>query len=95
MPKLRQPPADIATRHLLATIAQRCEFLGITNAQLAKAAGITVDTMRARRRKPELFTYRELLGIAAKLGFTAPEVCNMLGVKYEPVVIAGEQYIVK
>lgn len=95
MPKLRQPPEDIAMRHFLAAIAQRCEFLGITNEQLAKAAGITVDTLRARRRKPQLFTYREMLGIITKLGFTAQDVCNMLGVKYEPVVIAGEQYILK
>ena len=95
MPKLRQPPQDLAKRHLLATIAQRREFLGLTLEQLAKAAGITKKTMMRRLRQPELFTYQELLGVTSKLGFTAQDVCNLLGVKYEPVVIAGEQYILK
>ena len=95
MPKLRQPPQDLAKRHLLATIAQRREFLGLTLDQLAKAAGISTKTMRCRMRQPELFTYQELLGVTSKLGFTAQDVCNLLGVKYEPVVIAGEQYILK
>ncbi len=95
MPKLRQPPQDLAKRHLLATIAQRREFLGLTLEQLAKAAGITKKTMMRRMRQPELFTYQELLGVTSKLGFTAQDVCNLLGVKYEPVVIAGEQYILK
>ena len=95
MPKLRQPPQDLAKRHLLATIAQRREFLGLTLEQLAKTAGITKKTMMRRLRQPELFTYQELLGVTSKLGFTAQDVCNLLGVKYEPVVIAGEQYILK
>lgn len=95
MPKLRQPPQDLAKRHLLATIAQRREFLGLTLEQLAKAAGITKKTMMRRMRQPELFTYQELLGVTSKLGFTAQDVCNLLGVKYEPVVIAGEQFILK
>lgn len=95
MPKLRQPPQDLAKRHLLATIAQRREFLGLTLDQLAKAAGITKKTMMRRMRQPELFTYQELLGVTSKLGFTAQDVCNLLGVKYEPVVIAGEQFILK
>jgi lambda repressor-like predicted transcriptional regulator len=95
MPKLKDSPEVTAEKHLVALIEGRSSFYGVTRRQLARAVGITESTLRSRLRNPREFKYQELLAVAKKLHFEAQDVCLFLGVSYSPVVIAGEQYIIR
>ena len=78
MPKIKPYAFEERNRIVRSCIAANQERYAITNENLAKLLGVTPQTIRNRKKKPETFTLWELHALSRTLKFTPIQAASIV-----------------
>lgn len=78
MPRLKPSEQEEANRIIRAALSAGMERQALDNEQLASRMGITPQTIRSKRRRPETITVDELRRLSRLLKFTPIQAASIV-----------------